>query len=295
MKNIVVYLQGGLGNQLFQYYAGQFYATRNNRKLVLDPSKIGTHPTKRTFALQEMQMDKSVAVVNQSYSQPRLSLLSALDRILLSLPVLRRLGIKWRGYYVEKKLDFDFVLQNFSNLKYLTGYFQTYKYFDLSEKSKPQLIEVTQWYKDQLILMEEKKPIVIHFRGGDYFTHKNTFGVLHENYYIKSMEVLSSKADEKDIYVFSDDLRAAKKSLNFLNTHRITWVQPPVEATAFESLLLMSQGSAIIISNSTFSWWAAKFSSLGTIIIAPQVWSKNENQQKMFIPKDWLRVENSWI
>ena len=295
MKKLVVYLQGGLGNQLFQYYAGEFYAKVHNRRLVLNLTKIKSHQTARNFALREMQMSGTVEIVNHDHLLQRLNFLPVLDRLLLRFPILRSIGIRHKGYYIEKNFDFDYVLRHCTNLDYITGYFQTYEYFDSCGKAAPQLKEYSGWYEDLLAVMKRTKPVVIHFRGGDYFRYKDTFGVLHESYYKNGMELVSSMLGETDVYIFSDDLMAAQTSLSFLNPHRVTWVVPPAEATPFENLLLMSQGSAIIMSNSTFSWWAAKFAELETIIIAPQVWSKQNNQPQKLIPTEWFRVDNSWI
>jgi hypothetical protein len=106
MKKLVVYLQGGLGNQLFQYYAGEFYAKVNNRKLVLNLSKIKSHQTIRNFALREMRMSGSVEIVNHNHLLQRLNFLPVLDRLLLRFPILRSIGKRHQGYYIEKNFDF---------------------------------------------------------------------------------------------------------------------------------------------------------------------------------------------
>ena len=61
-----------------------------------------------------------------------------------------------------------------------------------------------------------------------------------------------------------------------------------------ESLMLMSKGAAIVIANSSYSWWAAKLSSNGCIIIAPSKWYQGMKDPLDLIPEDWTKIESSW-
>jgi hypothetical protein len=61
-----------------------------------------------------------------------------------------------------------------------------------------------------------------------------------------------------------------------------------------ESLLLMSMGKAIIIGNSTFSFWAGQMADRAETIIAPLTWFKGMADPDDLIPLNWTRVPSKW-
>ena len=57
----------------------------------------------------------------------------------------------------------------------------------------------------------------------------------------------------------------------------------------------MSKGIAIVISNSTFSWWSAAFSKPGTSVYYPSKWFKALDDPEDLIPRDWTPIESEWL
>ncbi|CAN2170565.1 Glycosyl transferase, family 11 [Candidatus Nanopelagicaceae bacterium] len=114
--------------------------------------------------------------------------------------------------------------------------------------------------------------VAIHMRFGD-FLDKNTadqYGNLDRNYYSKALEYFANYDSFHDtqIQLFSDDVVKGKKLLTEMGCTRVDTFETENLKPA-EELLIMSKYSKIIISNSTFSWWAGYFAEDRATVIAP--------------------------
>ena len=150
----------------------------------------------------------------------------------------------------------------------LNGYFQTERYFKHAEKEIRGVFK----FKDAIIqkslevIMIGENSTAVHVRRGDYVNSLNHHPVQSADYYLNSME----KIGDSTFYFFSDDIEWCKKNLNFPEK-RIVYldVEDP-----YVSLNLMSQCTNHIISNSSFSWWAA--------------WLGKNDSQSVFSPLVWF-------
>jgi hypothetical protein len=136
----------------------------------------------------------------------------------------------------------------------------------------------------------------MHVRRGDYSKPENReFGMLSQEYFLDSLELLRNQAELRntEVWVFSDSLEAVKAEFGKSGEH-FRFVEPPVESTAAESLLLMANGAAIIGSNSTFSYWSALLSTHQNVI-APSKWFRSREDPVDLIPPNWSRQESVWL
>ena len=85
--------------------------------------------------------------------------------------------------------------------------------------------------------------------------------------------------------IFSDDINYVKCKLNIKG---YIWKSSSKESN-FSDLAIMSMCDHFIISNSTYSWWAAWLSqNRNKKVIVPKFWTKNlETSRLNFIPKKW--------
>jgi len=72
---------------------------------------------------------------------------------------------------------------------------------------------------------------------------------------------------DKEFLIYSDDIIMCRE-MPFLQGTNITFVDEPDDSAALHQ---MSQAPNIIMSNSTFSWWAA-FLGMPKRVIAPDRW-----------------------
>lgn len=155
----------------------------------------------------------------------------------------------------------------------LDGYFQSLSFFegyeDLIKKNikiKPKhLVDFDEKFGK---LYQENKILAIHCRLGDYINWGNdSLGgknlVLPISYYKNAIGKIKNIESYK-IVLITDDQESAKERFSFLEGIEV------FSESEIIDFQLIKNASAIIISNSTFSWWAAFLSNTASKILAPE-------------------------
>jgi hypothetical protein len=273
-----VKLVGGIGNQLFGYFAGRAHSLLFKKSLELD-----------------------ICQVNES-----LVTREAIDEFNLA------------GKFIKKRNHFDFFqnfgTRTFSagslgfeeqilrkeNLDTIKGYFQTYKYYDLclnlDSSISPQLRNPSKFFKESLTEIKQEMPISIHVRRGDYRQLKSSFGLINYDFYFNCIENALAKYGERKIYIFGDEINVCNEFMDRLNSVGINAkvLFPPEMTPASESIMLMSFAKINIVGNSTFGWWGAKLNKDPLAIYAPTKWFAHLEDPMDLIPPDWIKVNSSW-
>lgn len=246
---ITVALQGGLGNQLFQYAYGRA-RMEEGKEVVFDTSffEVNTKYTKREYLLGNFLISNSIKTT-QKYPKQRF-----LTRIINKFDITRRVR------YSKLNLDKD----NY----YADGYYVSEKYF---LKSRDTLLkEVVLRNKSQKYIEWEQKilsaknPLMIHARRTDHILNK-TFTRIEAPYYQEAMKHFD---EDCEIFGFSDNVEWLQNIIK----RPMTMVSDQ-GFTDYEELMLMSLGKNFIIANSTYSWWGAWLSTQpGKKIVALKKW-----------------------
>jgi hypothetical protein len=176
------------------------------------------------------------------------------------------------------------------------GYFQSDKYFlglDISKEFKLRSENIDR-LKTEYASLFDKKTISLHYRlGGDRVTdfmqnyHKN----VSIDYYKQALEVAQYNPDEYNILVFSDRMDQCKELLKELD-YPFYFIQNENNVLDFT---MMSLCNVNIVSNSTFSWWAAYMNQNDhkKIIVTESEWFgpgyKHFNLTDTF-PSSWIRL-----
>jgi hypothetical protein len=176
---------------------------------------------------------------------------------------------------------------------FIIGYFQSFKfakdvhaYHELKHLSPIEKNFESNRFKE---LAKAEEPIVVHFRFADY-KFEDSFGIPGTLYYRKSLEALTSKYPSSKIWVFTDEAEAAEKVFPSEFASNARWFTDKHMASA-ETLEIMRLGKSYIIANSTFSWWGAMLSKTeNPVVICPDVWFKSQSEPLDLIPANWKRL-----
>lgn len=289
---IIVKIRGGLGNQLFQYATGLSLASKKNVPLKLDLFGIEKNPV-RDFLLNYFNIPY-VKATQEEIEKVALSRAKTFDEK-MEVVIRGRLPYYLHRVVNEKFNDFDQKLFFAPKDCYLSGYWQSEKYFVMIRDILLQQITLKNPISSNLekTIQEIKtsNSISLHIRRGDLITDPQTnkdFGVLPLEYYQKAMSLLNSQVSVPHYFIFSDDLDWAKDNLKI-----------PVSATFVEhssidneEIICMKECHHHIIANSSFSWWGAWLgTSSDQINIAPKNWFANPKINPLRIcPETWLRI-----
>ena len=260
---ITVFLRGGLGNQLFQYSAGLYLARTQDTKVEfrsdLLPSCVDAVAGVSRWPSQLSEFSSN-AVVKCWKNQPK----GSTHFFSKVLQVIRILSDLAPGVFVRLGL-LTGERNSAPNLLGLPKVWLVDSYcssqvpaLGLGDELRKRICEIEEPSTNYLELIREAnalRPIIVHIRLGDYRNLKHLYG--KPDFSRISSQVREVNIEFKSpVWVFSDspeDLDA-----EFRKHMGVSKVLGPKDLLRpIENLVLMSKGSALICSNSTFSWWAA--------------------------------------
>jgi hypothetical protein len=233
------FIQGGLGNQLFQIAAGVSLAIKTHTDFAVIE---GQHHLPLAGSPIKTYRDNILRGI-KSRSQYEFS----------NCNTFREVG---HGY---KKLPLD------PNL-FLHGYFQSVKYFEEYTKEILDLFSCTPKI-DEIIytkypFLKGENVTSLHIRRGDYLKFPNIHPVPDISYYYKALDLISDKGK---VIVFSDDIEWCKENL------KGDFIFSKFEEDYLD-LYTMSKCHHHIMANSSFSWWGAWLSQTEGMVIYPKIW-----------------------
>ncbi|HEY4109827.1 alpha-1,2-fucosyltransferase [Puia sp.] len=299
---IIATLNGGLGNQLFQYAAGKALSLKKGVPLYLDISGFDHLPegtTKRVYELKPFRVSAAPATASQVEKLAAPAFAGRLwDR---AMPYYRR------HVYQEPFYHYDPHFFDASPNTLLKGYWQSERYFKNYHSVIREELSVHTPLSAATQALAQKiasvNAVSFHIRRGDYATDAKTqsyHGLCSPEYYREALRVLMQRISAGgpdaggpggiELFVFSDDIPWAKA--NRLTEFPVTFVEHNDSLHSFEDLYLMSRCKHHIIANSSFSWWGAWLNDQpGKVVIAPAKWfARSDADTKDLIPAEWLRV-----
>jgi len=269
---ILVKLQGGLGNQMFQYAAAK--GLNHNAAIYIDLSFLRKH-NQSTPAFTARSFELGI------------------------FPNIKPIGLLKRIFFFKPTTISDDNVTEFLNKGhiahdnfYLDGYFQNEKYFInireelLREFEFPKLTGTALTFAHQIT--DGHNNVSMHIRRGDYLKAEPLafHGILPISYYQQAVAIIDEKVLNPHYFVFSDDPEWCEANLSFLE-NRATIVKN--NSKVWEDMYLMSICSHHIIANSSYSWWAAWLNkNKNKIIVTPKQWFVNQHTN--IVPQGWIKV-----
>ena len=286
-KSITIKLVGGLGNQLFGYFAGLALARQHHVPLRLDVTDIRSIRNTHRVTLESFELE------GDFFTRRQYPLVSRIFE--KTNKVFSRI-LKSKNYFSEK-VGFDSQLFNLPPGTSLHGYFQSYIYYQYCYPNNFQanIKNPSAWYKNKLDEIVDKNVLAIHVRRGDYVELENLYGLLSFDYYSKAFIEIKKYFYPDEIWVFSDDKVKAADLLSKLEHERVFIIESGGLINPAEHLSLMSKARGLIIANSTFSWWSAALSSNSAVICCPNKWYKGMEDPELLIPPNWIQIPSEWL
>lgn len=252
---IIAKLQGGLGNQMFQYAFGRMLALRNSTELKLD---VTMFPTYKYHKL----MIGHLNITAPFASRLEVSRL-AMHRRQSDWPwkIFNPLLRNQKRYFVEPTCYFDPALLGIKPPCLVDGYWLCEKYFLDIENIIREEFTVRGALNDYTKHAEEKirdaqHPIMLHVRRGDFtapeFAHKH--GTVSPTYYARALSIMRGEVPNATYFIFSDDPEWARE--NVRPDAPTEYIGQGADVN-YMDLHLMTLCEHFILANSTYGWWGA--------------------------------------
>ena len=293
---VSVDLQGGLGNQLFQYAVARALTYNSICNPILD-LRVLRHDKKRQFSLSAYPITANVVDSSQ-----------------LSSPGRARCRLAKFGFRTGNLRDYPFEALLFREDDsagcwdrrigalpqpvVLRGYFQSERYFSsVATKLRAELVPVmarcdAAKYLASVIRDAGPASVSVHVRRGDYANEPATLafhGVLGLDFYRPALAIVQQHVHTPHFFVFADDIAAISALLPSDVTYTIISGKG---LSDIEELTLMSACRHHVIANSSFSWWGAWLGHPNGLTIAPLRWfaKLSEASVKDRFPAHWVTV-----
>jgi hypothetical protein len=294
---IIVKLQGGLGNQMFQYACGRAVSLKHSVPLYLDVAGFPDH-NDRVYNLDMFNIKAQIAteelIIDLMYKET--TLLDKLKTKVLFKTIKKSFSSK---YFPEKEpCVYDCSIFNVEKDVYLHGYWQSEEYFKgISNILKEDFTlknPLSKKSKEIADMICSSDSVSVHVRRGDYVSNPQTnkvHGTCDLSYYLKAVEIIASHVNNSHFYVFSDDPDWTKDNLQI--DFPVTFINHNDVSKDYEALILMSLCKHQIIANSSFSWWGAWLNKNDKkTVVAPERWFAIEERNKKndIVPATWTKT-----
>jgi len=284
---IIIELNGGLGNQMFQYAAAFVLARKNGVQLKIDLSHLTAwHMNKnKKWDPEILKLNISSEVcTNEEFRKFIFK-----THIWYLDMFIRKMGWFKNKVYDERDGVPIWDLFNIHDV-YLRGLFQDVKnFFDIPEmceifKKKFKLKDnsgIVKILKD----INGSNSVSIHVRRGDLLTFEYAH-VLSKSYYNKAINFIRKNVRSPVFYFFSDDIKWCKET--FKDLKNCVFVEGNTVAEDFE---LMKNCKHNILANSTLSWWVGYLREDNGLVVCPRHFGTwKNNSRKELIYKKWVAL-----
>lgn len=288
---ICAYIVGGLGNQLFVLAAAWAQAERLGCPLYVDTSYYelpGANWSPELDGLNHPGVD-----VTEASPWRGTSLVDQQAGLFGTVNV----GSRTLYLFREAGFAYDQRIDGIVPGTTIAGYFQSPKYFGPIRRKLRQLLDSTELLpleRSYLEAVTREPRTSLHVRRGDYLAANfNAFhGIAEPGYFARAMRLYGRLHPDARYRAFTDSPDTVAVELGSLANVEMAPSDAGVRPIA--GMLAMATGSGIIISNSTYSWWAAWL--IGerdpeATVIAPRPWFRGGESASDLLLADWPTLD----
>ena len=280
MKKLIISLDGGTGNQLFQLLACDNLARKFSRKPFYSVERLGK--------FRDLEIKKIADLLDIKFFDTK--------------------NIKKIRLITESDLCHPAYFSHYSEVPLikqeevlLNGFFQNYRMHD--KKTIKKLKNFSK--KEAQLIYPDSNYIALHIRelqGTWKGKPKKDIDKLSIKYYERSLEQIKiisreneSFASINNVLLFSDMFNNLSKSILFEPVTELikskgfnVILGDNLCKTPWQSISLMSNARCVITANSTFSWWGAYLSN--NLCFSPilSLW-----EPLLMTPDDWIQISDS--
>lgn len=302
MKNkIVVRIEGGLGNQLFQYAFARQIQNIYGGEIIFDLFAY-KKDSNNAFSLNKLLL-KEVNDVNGLKNITTISIAKLWCKVgngLFSkiLNKEKRKTIRcFFGLFIQENTTYEnYICKSYFPIKYISGNWMSEKYFikisNLIKKEFDFTASMSSRNKDMYEQIKKNNSVCVHIRRGDYLNDKwsSKLMVCNYDYYLKGIDLIKEKITDPVFFIFSnhsDDILWIKE--NYCFDGNVVYVD--LNNSDCDDFNLMKECKYFIISNSTYSWWASYLSkNINKIVVAPYRWNNGYWDMKDIYLDAWYVI-----
>lgn len=326
MINLII--KDGLGNQMFQYAFARLLVEEYRKcgrqefiGIVTDfiNKRHDAGSEDRKMSLQHLRLCDDVTIVPEEQQKGIMkrfmyrTLLASGISELISWRIFRKFNstdslAERRGkrgvYYPYGPYPYHPVTLSKYTEKFVFGFFQNFNYVNsVADVLRNELVVKTAPSAENKAMLDEiskVNAVCLHIRRGDYLNDRwKHLQICDYDYYKKSIDVILANTAHPVFFVFSnthEDLQWISENYHFNHVYPDTGrpieiVYVDLSNPDYEELRLMYSCKHFIISNSTFSWWAAWISCSGNkIVCTPERWNLEYDNDINIYDPSWIKI-----
>lgn len=286
-KKLRVYLSGGLGNQIFQFVAGEYLAEIHGQEISIDLTSVARGHSRYDITSFELSARAESNKLVTSLRQ-KISVFSKAQ--------------DWRRKHSKTNLydhGFEQNLLKFRNskIKSISGFFQNLNYFQKKEITKFKLKAPSREFLQTQESLNTASYLSVHIRRGDFLSQSDTHGSLSAEWYLSAINQILNRETNLSVVVFlSDDTEWVKSEIIENLDLSVSYLifGPTDLGDPAESWSLIRESSYILCANSTFSITAAALSSAKVMVPIPLTRLMNFSEILETLPPHWHRYPAIW-
>jgi hypothetical protein len=275
---ICAYIVGGLGNQLFVLAAAWAQAERLGCPLYVDTSYY-TLPG-ANWSAQIGDLDHPGIDVTEVSPWRGTSLIDQQQGLFGSVNI----GSQTLYVFTEAGFAYDERINSVIPGTTIAGYFQSAKYFGAVREKLFGLLTsavLSPGERRYVEAVTAEPRTSLHVRRGDYLSPRTNqvHGLAEPGYFARAMRLYNRLHPDARYRMYTDSPEVAAPDLQALGP--VELAPPDGELRPIAGMLAMAAGEGIIISNSTYSWWA------GWLI------NQRDPEATVIAPRPWFRAGES--